>query len=160
MVLPRISFGWPCHLPTLGAIRQPFNLARLRRFVERPAHLGGTSTVIPSVSLPAEWASHCGKHIDKVSASDLAEFCIGYELQFSFLVISTRQIIINTRSPDRARCVLMIHIEITASCRCPYTIWTCHWKPMWTGMSSRRPCWTSIPLLAYQLRRTGRWYAR
>ena len=34
--------------------------------------------------------------------------------RFSCLVITTHQIIINTHSPDRTRCVLMIHIEMAA----------------------------------------------
>ena len=46
---------------TLGAIKQPLNLSRLRRFVERPAHFGVTSeeltTFCRSFSSPRTWVA-------------------------------------------------------------------------------------------------------
>ena len=68
---------------TLSEVCQPFNRARLRRFVERPPHLRGVPTVLPLLSFDADWGKHCGKHIDKVSARDLAEFCVDQELELT-----------------------------------------------------------------------------
>ena len=65
---------------TLGAIRQPNNLSRLRRFVERPAHLGG-GELPPVLFLAADWGRHCGKHIDKIRPEDQAEFFVGHQLE-------------------------------------------------------------------------------
>jgi hypothetical protein len=67
-------------LPLTLDVRQPFNLARLRRFVERPGYLGGIPFQAPGLDLAADWAKHAGKHIDKVSPANLAEFCIGHSL--------------------------------------------------------------------------------
>ena len=65
----------------LGSIRQPINLARMRRFVERPDHLGHTEAIPPPLSIPPGWGQLCGRHIEKVPNYDLAEFCVGHELQ-------------------------------------------------------------------------------
>ena len=34
------------------------------------------------MDLAADWGQKCGRHIDKVSARELAEFCIGHNLEF------------------------------------------------------------------------------
>ena len=49
------NYVWLALPITLGAIRQPINLARLRRFVERPAHLG-------TVDLPPHFPPHLPPH--------------------------------------------------------------------------------------------------
>ena len=77
------NFVWLALPITLGEIRQPINLARMRRYVERSPHLGGTGPPAPVLDIAAEWGRHCGRHIDRVAARDLAEFCIGHELEFS-----------------------------------------------------------------------------
>ena len=51
--------------------------------MDRPARLGGTDVVPPSLALAAEWGRHCGTHIDQVTAPHLAEFCVGHELEFT-----------------------------------------------------------------------------
>ena len=67
---------------SLGQIQQPFNLTRLCRFVERPIRLG-PSAPLKSTLLPAVlWGRHVGDHIGNISALDLAEFCVGHELEF------------------------------------------------------------------------------
>jgi len=76
------NFVWLALPITLGEIQQPINLARLRRFVERPAHLG-TIDLPPILSLAADWGRHCGKHIQKVRPADLAEFCVGHQLELT-----------------------------------------------------------------------------
>jgi len=74
------NYVWLALPITLGAIRQPINLARLRRFVERPDHLG-TVDLPPVLSLAADWGRHCGKHIEKIRPVDLAELCVGHQLE-------------------------------------------------------------------------------
>jgi len=76
------NYAWLALPATLGDIMQPINLARLRRFVERPDNLGGKNVTPSSLALAAKWGRHCGTHIDKISAEDLAEFCVGHELEF------------------------------------------------------------------------------
>jgi hypothetical protein len=78
---PNKNYVWLALPLTLEGIRQPLNLARLRRFIERPSYLGPPPPTTPIPSIATDWA-RCGKHIDRVSARDLAEFCIGHELEF------------------------------------------------------------------------------
>ena len=78
---PSKNYVWLAVPLTLSGIHQPINLARLRRFVERPSHLGAPPPTTPIPAIATNWA-RCGKHIDRVSARDLAEFCIGHELEF------------------------------------------------------------------------------
>jgi hypothetical protein len=33
------------------------------------------------LSIAANWGRHCGKHIDKIGLEDLAEFCVGHQLE-------------------------------------------------------------------------------
>ena len=77
------NYTWLALPATLGDIRQPINPNRLRRFVDRPARLGDTDVVPPSLALAAECGRHCGTHIDQVTAHHLAEVCVGHELEFT-----------------------------------------------------------------------------
>jgi len=80
---PSKNFVWLALPITLGEIRQPLDLSRLRRFVERPAYLGGTPPKLPALGLSEKWGRHCGDSIEGVSASVLAEFCIGHDLSLT-----------------------------------------------------------------------------
>ena len=75
------NYVWLALPITLGAIRKPLNLSHLHRFVERPAHLGGTDDLTPVFSLTANWGRQCGKHIEKIHFEDLEEFCVGHKLE-------------------------------------------------------------------------------
>ena len=77
------NYAWLSLPLTLGAIRQPINLARMRRFVERSEHLGPTEAIPQPLSIAAGWGQFCGRHIDKISDYNLAEFCVGHELQLT-----------------------------------------------------------------------------
>lgn len=77
------NYAWLSLPVILGSIRQPINLARMRRFVERPDHLGHTEAIPPPLSIPPGWGQLCGRHIEKVPNYDLAESCVGHELQFT-----------------------------------------------------------------------------
>ena len=77
------NYVWLALPATLDKIRQPINLSRLRRFHDRPAHLEGHPFVPPNLERAADWGKHCGTLLDKVGASELAEFCVGHELQLT-----------------------------------------------------------------------------
>jgi len=75
------NYVWVALPISLGKIQQPLSLSRLRRYVERSPHLGGSGPPDPVLDVAAEWGQHCGRHIDKVSSRDLAEICIGHKLE-------------------------------------------------------------------------------
>ena len=76
------NYVWLGLPASLGQIQQPFNLARLRRFVERPVALGASPPIKETLLLTPLWGQHVGDNIDSVSAFHLAEFCVGHDLTF------------------------------------------------------------------------------
>jgi len=76
------NYVWLGLPASLGQIRQPFNLARLKRFVERPEVLGASTRIKEPLLLSPLWGRHVGDNIDSISAFHLAEFCVGHDLTF------------------------------------------------------------------------------
>ena len=76
------NYVWLGLPASLGQIRQPFNLARLKRFVERQEALGASARIKEPLLLSPLWGRHVGDNIDSISAFHLAEFCVGHDLTF------------------------------------------------------------------------------
>ena len=74
-----VRLGLPA---ALGNIQQPFNLRRLRRYVQRPEYLGGLPPPETPLGLAPDWGRRVGQRLDNTSAKELAEFCIGHSLVF------------------------------------------------------------------------------